>query len=136
MNNRTIAALVAAAALTGAGVIVARSSGDKGAAAAEIVGVDITEAPTVKTMPKPDRRKAAAQDDAYKTAKVADEACACARGPACAWWRSTPGGEREVVKAPAGITLGPGTWRGSDCLPKACLNHGADDTWPKACPVE
>ena len=135
MNNRNLAAIVGLVALAGVGVVTSRSPERDEAVAVEAVieGVDTKEAPTPKAMPMPERRKASADDVAYATAKDVSAACACATGPSCAWWRATPRGQREVVQAPQGVTLAPGTWRGADCLPKPCVERGAQSTWPKAC---
>ena len=104
---------------------------------AGVVGVDVTSAPKPKTMQQPDRKSPKGDaDPAYTTAKDLTLACACAVGPACAWWQVGLEGERRVREAPFGITLAPGTWKGPDCLPKPCIERGAKSTWPKACPLK
>lgn len=53
-------------------------------------------------------------------------ACACASGPDCSW-----NGRTEVY----GLTFGPGSWGGADCVPKPCSEWAGISSWPAQCPT-
>jgi hypothetical protein len=69
------------------------------------------------------------QLDVWRLSPTAPFTCACAAGPACQW---TP--KRGVSgTAPTGLTLNAGTWAGSDCHPKPCMEFYGHSSMPAAC---
>lgn len=58
--------------------------------------------------------------------------CACAVDGAC----EARGEDGGWLRAPTGVTLSPGAWRGAGCARKACVELWRSDvtSWPEECP--
>ena len=56
--------------------------------------------------------------------------CACSTGADCEHLGADGGWE----PAPLALNLNPGTWRGSGCITKVCVEPQANICWPPECP--
>ena len=59
--------------------------------------------------------------------------CACSTGTACTWTPPGVGGYGASTDAPKGTTLPPGTWSGTGCVPKPCVEWAGQTSMPAAC---
>jgi hypothetical protein len=68
-----------------------------------------------------------------------DFACACSTGAECEALVADTEGKQAWAKAPLGITLGTGQWRGAGCVKKSCIairqlaSDPLDNSMPEAC---
>jgi hypothetical protein len=59
--------------------------------------------------------------------------CGCSTGANCTWTPPIVGGLGASVAAPKGITLPPGTFTGTGCRRKVCVELAGSNSMPAAC---